>query len=90
TLAQRQGLFRDTDNSDSAVSGYCKIAENYEITPSQLALAWCDQIDGVTSTIIGATTIEQLTEDIDAFSLNLPTGCLEEVMQIFKQYPTPF
>ena len=90
TLSQRQGLFRDTSNCDSAVRGYCDVAKKYGITPSQLALAWCDQIDGVTSTIIGATSMAQLIEDMDAFSIDLSADCLEEISQLFKQYPIPF
>ncbi len=90
TLTQRQGLFRDTTNCDGAVQGYCDIAEQYGMTPSQLALAWCAQVDGVTSTIIGATTMTQLKEDIEAFTIELSQDCLDDISKIFKQYPIPF
>jgi predicted oxidoreductase len=43
-----------------AVAEYVKIAERYGITPTELALAWCKQQWCVTSTIIGATSMEQL------------------------------
>lgn len=90
TLQQRNGLFRDTPNSHQAVRAYCDIAKRYNIKPSQLALAWCDQIDGVSSTIIGATSLEQLKENIASFDITLSTQCLHDIEQVLKQYTTPF
>ena len=89
-FAQRHGLFRDTDNAEKAVQGYVEVARKHGLTPAQLALAWCDQVDGVTSTIIGATNLEQLKEDMGAFDLALSDAVLEDVMAVFKDYPAPF
>lgn len=36
------------------------MAEKYGMTPSELALAWCDSRWFVASTIIGATSLDQL------------------------------
>lgn len=44
----------------TAVGEYVDIALKYGMTPTQLALAWCRQRSCVTSTIIGATSAEQL------------------------------
>jgi aryl-alcohol dehydrogenase-like predicted oxidoreductase len=90
TFVQRNGLFRDNPQSQLATKAYCDVAAKYNLTPSQLALAWVDQVDGVTSTIIGATTMAQLRENIDAFELDLNTECLQEIEQVLKQYPIPF
>ena len=43
----------------------------------------------VTSTIIGATTMEQLKEDLAAFDVDLPKECLQEVDAVFKRYRDP-
>ena len=43
-----------------AVAEYVKVAEKHGLTPTQLALAWCKQRWSVTSSIIGATNMEQL------------------------------
>lgn len=43
-----------------AVAEYVKVAEKYGLTPAELALAWCNQQWTVTSSIIGATTLDQL------------------------------
>ena len=90
TLMQRHGLFRDTAQSEAAVKAYADIAGKYKISPAHLALAWCEQIEGVTSTIIGATNISQLTENINAFKQPLPDNVIEDINQILRQFPAPF
>ena len=87
---QRNGLFRDTDTANEAIRSYVDVARKHDLTPAQLALACCDQIDGVTSTIIGATTMDQLKEDISAFDLFLSDEVKQDVASVFKQYPVPF
>ena len=67
-----------------------QIAKKAGITPSQLALAWCQQVPGVTSTIIGATTMPQLKENIDAFDLSLSQETLDDVHSVLRQYPMGF
>ncbi|WP_020207850.1 aldo/keto reductase [Gilvimarinus chinensis] len=88
--AQRNGLFRDTEQSNAAVSAYCDVAQKHGLTPAQLALAWCNQVDGVTSTIIGATSMDQLKEDIDAFAITLNDTVLADIAAVHREYPVPF
>lgn len=90
SLVQRQGLFRDTQLSNKAIAAYVGVAKAHNMTPAQLALAWCNQVDGVTSTIIGATTMGQLKEDLQAFSLPLDETLLNDVFSVYQQYPMPF
>ncbi|MCE7535800.1 aldo/keto reductase [Aliivibrio fischeri] len=90
TFSQRNGIFRDTPAANEAVRAYMNVAEKHGYTPCQLALAWCDQVDGVTSTIIGATSLEQLKEDIEAFSKPLSDEAISDINAVFKQYPMPF
>jgi aryl-alcohol dehydrogenase-like predicted oxidoreductase len=90
TLMQRHGLFRDTQQSNAAVKAYIEIAQQHNVSPSHLALAWCDQINGVTSTIIGATTMQQLSENIEAFKQPLAKNILDEINHVLRQYPSPY
>lgn len=90
TYSQRNGIFRDTPAANEAVKAYMEVAKKHGYTPCQLALAWCDQIDGVTSTIIGATSLEQLKEDIDAFSKPLSDEAISDINLVFRKYPMPF
>ena len=90
SFSQRNGLFRDTPQVEQAVQTYVSLAKEFEITPSQLALAWCNQVDGVTSSIIGATTMSQLEENIAAFDITLTNEQMQRVTEVLKQYPSPF
>lgn len=90
TLTQRMGLFRDTPQSQAAVAAYVCLAKEHGLTPVQLALAWCNQVDGVTSTIIGATSVTQLEEDIRAFSIRLSDEVMAAVHKVLRLYPMPF
>lgn len=90
TLEQRNGIFRDTPGTHAATAGYVDVAKIYNLSPSQLALAWCDQVDGVTSTIIGATNMAHLTENIAAFKTPLSDEAMTAINLVFKEYPVPF
>ncbi|MEC8813718.1 MAG: aldo/keto reductase [Pseudomonadota bacterium] len=90
TMMQRNGLFRDTEASSAAIAAYVALAEKHGMSASQLAIAWCDQVDGVTSTIIGATTMAQLQEDIDAFDIEFNDELKAEVAELVKRFTVPF
>lgn len=90
SFAQRNGLFRDTEKTELAVKDFVHLANEFNITPSQLALAWCNNVDGVTSSIIGATSMTQLKENIDAFSLRFTDEQTTKVNQVLQQHPAPF
>ncbi|MFY8328691.1 aldo/keto reductase [Pseudoalteromonas sp. ZZD1] len=90
TLTQRNGLFRNTPASMQAISQYMEVANQLRITPAQLALAWCNQVDGVSSTIIGATNMTQLKENIDAFNIQLSEQAISDIAQVYQQFPVPF
>jgi aryl-alcohol dehydrogenase-like predicted oxidoreductase len=89
-LSQRLGLFRDTKTVDRAIAEYCNIAQQFHLTPAQLALAWCAQVDGVSSTIIGATSLSQLKENIAAFETALPEDAIRKIDAVIRKYPMPF
>jgi len=90
SMEQRMGLFRDTHLAQQATQEYVRVAERYGITPAQLALKWVQQVNGVTSTIIGATSDAQLQENIAAFALDDNEAMLDDISAIIKQYPVPF
>jgi len=62
-------------------------------TSSQVALAWVTRQEGVTSTIFGARTLEQLEDNLGAADLTLDEeaiGRLEEISQLELVYPYDF
>ena len=90
TYMQRNGLFRDTPDSHQAVQAFVDLAAKHNISPAKLALGWVDQVNGVTSTIIGATTMNQLIENINAFVEPLSTELLHDIDDVLKKHPKPF
>ena len=72
-----------------AVAEYVKVAQKHGVTPTQLALAWCKSRWFVTSTIIGATTMAQLKENLEAFDVELTPECLADVDAVFRRYRDP-
>lgn len=90
SFAQRHGLFRDSPLSNQAVKAYLEVAQKHQLSSAQLALAWCNQVDGVTSSIIGATSLTQLKENISAFELTLSDQVLADIDSVYRQYPMPF
>jgi aryl-alcohol dehydrogenase-like predicted oxidoreductase len=72
-----------------AVAQYARLAREHGMTPAQLALAWCYSRWFVASTIIGATTLAQLRENIDAFDVKLSPEVVAAVDAIHARIPNP-
>ena len=68
---------------------YAALARAHGITPVQLALAWCYSRWFVTSTIIGATNLAQLKENIDAFDVRLSDELIAGVNKIHAEMNNP-
>jgi aryl-alcohol dehydrogenase-like predicted oxidoreductase len=90
TMTQRKGIFRDTTSTAKAIEAFYKVANKHGLSLAQLSLAWVYQCDGVTSTIIGATSMEQLQENLAAYELELSEELIAEVGQVIRQFPMPF
>ncbi len=90
TIEQRNGIFRDTSQSHEAIEALYEIAKHHNLSLTQMSLAWVYQFNGVTSTIIGATSMEQLIEDLGAYQLQLSEDILKEIDLVIKRYPVPF
>ena len=76
-------------NAVEAVSAYFKLAQDYGLDPSQLALAWVNQRQHLDSNIIGATTIEQLKINLESVELQLSEEVLRAIDEIHQRYPNP-
>jgi aryl-alcohol dehydrogenase-like predicted oxidoreductase len=73
----------------AAVAQYTELARDNGLTPTQLALAWCYGRWCVASTIIGATTLAQLKENIDALDITLTPELIAQVDAIHASLPNP-
>jgi aryl-alcohol dehydrogenase-like predicted oxidoreductase len=75
--------------NERAVNKYCDLAAAHDLTPTELALSWCYHNEKVASTIIGATSMEQLDENIKAYDVRLSDEVHEEIAKIYKEFTDP-
>ncbi len=78
-----------TKRGEMAIAKYVSLAKKYHITPSTFANAYVNDRPFVTSNIIGATTIEQLRENIDSIDITLSNEILHEIEDIHLSDPNP-
>lgn len=72
-----------------AAAAYSKLAREHGMTPTQMALAFVYHRWFVTSTIIGATNMIQLSENIDAFQTKLTPEVLQEIEKLHLTMMNP-
>jgi aryl-alcohol dehydrogenase-like predicted oxidoreductase len=90
----RLGLFPNftrytNENCYKATQLYKELAEKNGMTLTQMSLAFVNHQEFVTSTIIGATTMEQLKENIDSFEIKLSDEVIDEINKIQELIPNP-
>ncbi len=76
-------------NVESAVAAYVEIARAHNLKPAVFALAFVRSRWFVTSTIIGATTLEQLSENLESTQVELDETILAEIEVVNLRYPNP-
>ncbi|HZX26786.1 MAG TPA: aldo/keto reductase [Telluria sp.] len=72
-----------------AVREYAALARANGMTPAAMALAWCYSRWFVAATIVGATTLDQLRENIDAFDTRLPEDVVARIDAIHTRITNP-
>lgn len=77
------------ENVAPAVAAYAALAGRNGLTPTQLALAFVYSRWFSASTIIGATSLAQLDENLDALAVQLPPSLLTEIDAIHLRYTNP-
>lgn len=73
----------------SATEKYLALAEKNGLSLAQMSLAFVTQQPFTTSTIIGATSIKQLKENIHSAELQLSADILKEIDAIHIEIPNP-
>ena len=78
-----------SDNCYKATKLYKELAEDNGMSLTQMALAFVQNQKFVTSTIIGATTMKQLKENIDTHNVVLSKEIIVEINKIQELIPNP-
>ena len=90
----RQALFKGWERhlnplAMKAYEEYFKLAKENNITMAQLAQAFVNTRPFVTSNIIGATTMDQLKENIDSVDIELSDEIIGKINIIHNNNPNP-
>jgi len=80
---------RITEQATEATDAYVDVAQKHGLDPSQMALSFCRQRPFVTSTIIGATNLEQLDINIGSCEVELGKEVLDDIQKVYRRYPAP-
>jgi len=72
------------------VDAYLGVAQKHGIDAAQIAIAFCNQHPVVTSSIVGATGIEQLATNLGAVDLELNAEVLEDIHSVYRRHPIPY
>jgi aryl-alcohol dehydrogenase-like predicted oxidoreductase len=81
---------RMTAQSEAAVKAYLDVAKSHRLDVCQMAIAFVNQKPFVTSTLIGATSMEQLKTDIDAMDVVLSDAVIRDIEAVRREYPVPY
>ena len=79
----------NTPNLNNAVEEYYKISKKYNLDMGQMCLKFCEIQEFMTSTIIGATTMEQLKTNIESVNVSLNNEIINEINNVQKIFPNP-
>ncbi len=90
----RMSLFRDnkryfTENAPKAVAAYVALAREHGLDPVQMATAFVLSRPFTTAAIVGATTLAQLENQIDAAGVTLGQEVLDGIEAIHRVYTYP-
>ncbi|BDH44739.1 NADP(H)-dependent aldo-keto reductase [Salmonella enterica subsp. enterica serovar Choleraesuis] len=77
------------EQTQRAVAAYVEVAQRFHLDPAQMALAFVRQQPFVASTLLGATTMEQLKSNIDSMDLTLSAEVIAALEAVHKVYTYP-
>jgi aryl-alcohol dehydrogenase-like predicted oxidoreductase len=72
-----------------ATKRYMELAKAHNMTVTELSLAWCYTRWFVASTIIGATNLDHLKANIDAYSIKLSDEVVKAINAIHAEFTNP-
>lgn len=75
--------------ASQAIEQYVKLAGESGLDPIQMALAYVNSRPFLTSSIIGATSIDQLKTNIESINVDLPKEVIKGIEKIHTRYPNP-
>ena len=89
TLFQGFGQRYNKPNVPTATKEYVRIARESGLSPAQMALAFARTRWFTSSILLGATSVQQLQENLDSAEITLAAEVLEKIEAVHRVYPNP-
>ena len=89
TLFQGFGQRYNKPNVPAATKEYVRIARESGLSPAQMALAFARTRWFTSSILLGATSVQQLQENLDSAEITLAAEVLEKIEAVHRVYPNP-
>lgn len=87
SITNRKHNQRDTPAAHRAVDALHEVAKKHGLDVTQMALAFVNERPFVTSSIIGATGMDQLRSNIDSIHLSLSPEVYEDLENFRREFP---
>lgn len=78
-----------SEQAQEATQAYVNLAWEHGLSPAQMALAWVNSRPFLTSNLVGATTLDQLSENIESARIQLSDELLERIEALHQRYTYP-
>ena len=75
--------------SFKATRAYNEVAKKHNISLTQMSLAFINEQSFMTSNIIGASSVEQLKENIESINIELSSEVVKDINEVHVQFPNP-
>lgn len=79
----------ETPGAEAAINAYVDLAVEFGLDPSQMALAFAHSRSFTTSVILGATSLEQLSHDIDCTDVEISDELEQRIDAIHQLHGNP-
>ena len=77
------------EDTEKCIQDYIDLANKHGLDPNQMAIAFTIKGNFVTSSIIGATSMEQLKTNIGAADVELSEEIMQDILEIGDRYRSP-
>src|SRR4030095_8928739 len=85
----RFARYTNGELAERATAAYVQIAREHGLTPAHMALAFVNRQRFLTSTLIGATTMEQLRTNLASAEITLSDEVLNAIDAVHRATPNP-
>ena len=94
-VGSRKSIYDDLGNRNNELvykvtQKYVNLSKRFNLDPCQMSLSFCIGKPFMTSVIFGATSKEQLLNNLKSINISLSEELLDEIKKIYKSHPSPF